>query len=130
MNRRTLILAPLALTLLPATASLAGPHTHSGLPTGDFAPRFHFLDHRESESYCVIGALPGKPLVFSFGRLDDPLWAREAQFLQKVHKKYRAKGLVIFMVAMGEPTPAELGAFARQNKLTMPVGNDPNGDGE
>lgn len=69
-------------------------------------------------------------MVFSFGRLNDPAWAREARFLQQAHQKYHQQGLIIFMIAMGGPKDADLKAFVKRNNLTLPVGDDNDGQGE
>jgi peroxiredoxin len=55
--------------------------------------------------------------------VSDPFWARVVQFLETLHKKYSADGLVVVAVALDQD-PAAAKQFAEKNKITFPVAID------
>ncbi len=59
-------------------------------------------------------------MVLSFGNIGNPFWAREVQFLEKLHQQYASKGVVIVAVALDADRQA-VKAFVEKYKLTLPV---------
>jgi peroxiredoxin len=62
-------------------------------------------------------------VVLSFGNIGNPFWAREVQFLEKLHQQYASKGVVIVAVALDSDKQA-VKAFVERYKLTLPVAVD------
>ncbi len=62
-------------------------------------------------------------MVLSFGNIGNPFWAREVQFLEKLHQQYASKGVVIVAVALDTDKQA-VKAFVDKYKLTLPVAVD------
>lgn len=62
-------------------------------------------------------------MVLSFGSIGNPFWAREVQFLEKLHQQYAPKGIVVVGIALDSDKEA-VRAFVEKHKLTFPVAVD------
>ncbi len=124
MNKgRTILIAALAALSL-TTMAQAGPETFKGKPM----PSFSMVD--TSGKKVTNASLKGKVVLIDFWATWCPPCREFTPVLQKLHKKYGSKGLVVLGADTFERTPEAqtkgAAAFAKQNGLTyrMTLKND------
>ena len=113
---RDILGAVVALSLLPSLTSAAP------VKAGQMAPAFAVKTLRGKS--VSLAKFKGKIVLLDFGAVDCPPCRIEMPELEKFHKKYAGKGVVVLGLMEMNPKPGEVRKLFKKVGVTYPVAID------